>query len=183
MKKFLYKDFCDGLLHIIILLLPLFLGSFNSELVSSYNVFYSIPISLIVLVLNVIYEAIKIYRDIAYKYNTRIRIELIYVMIISGLDIFVVIYELAKFSENLAQVSLQNNTQILSAVNSADYTLPTAIYIFLLVPFVFEMFWVCIVQDLNISLPRIKRKSKIDEEESKALEKPLDFDVTAGDIN
>lgn len=161
MRRYLYDDFYEGLLHILVLSLPIFVGILQPILIGDVDV---IPISLLVAIASALYASRNLYKDHAYSDNRRVKILLILNMILLAVAIAFTIH---GFQMRVVADANSNS-------DLPDYTIPVFIYFISEMPFLIEI--VCVMlHDLNFGF-KIGKSNKRSGGD-------FDFDVTPAAIN
>ncbi len=155
MKKFLYSDFSEGYLHIMVLGLPFVVGLFGENL----NVTdATMLITVIISIFGSVHSAREVYRSDEYKYNRRVKIEMIIVLLLLAVSLGVAVAFLCRLSFKYG------------------YLISMIVYSISLVPYLIECFYIAKF-DLRFGSPSGKNYTQVGKNEV------LNFNVTAGNIN
>lgn len=135
MRKFLYDDFYDAGIHIIILGLPIWIGALRLAVSGGLT---AIPVTLIVSIAGAIYSAKNVYKNKLYAHNKRIKIEIIINFIMLAISLCYTI------------IVLQNHITDIIDPNSiwTNYTVPVVIYSMSVIPYFVEAICV-LVNDIT----------------------------------
>ena len=151
MRNCLYKDFAEGLLQLLLLAIPLSLGLFSQI---KWQQFQSVPLTLTLAIISLLYSEYNLYKDEQYKCNKRIKIELAISMIVLSV---VLVWTLFGWR---------------TSNNIDKYTFQVVLYGISVLPFVIETFYSLIVNDLKFKFKKKSKNTSI-----------LNIDLTSAKIN
>lgn len=165
MKDCLFKDFYEGFLQLLMLAVPITMG-----LVLQYAMknIYTLPITMILGIISLIYSERNIYKNEDFAYNRRIKIEIV----ISLLFLAAALVITAGCWYLAYTKAPQGNNNVVSSSRIHDYDLPIFLYVWGTLPYIVETIYAFIIKDLKYG--RKNRKLK---------RNGLKFDVTSSAIN
>ena len=160
MRKFLYDDIYEGLLHILILSLPILVGMLEYFLKWSNT----LPVSLLISIVGEFYSARSIYKNTEYFNNKRIKIEMVIVLLLLAVSLCLTVLFL--------QIQISGEASNADSTLFPDFTYPVIFYAGSALPYVFEVI-VVILNEFNCfskQKPRINKST-------------FSFNVTSAGVN
>ena len=172
--KYLYSDFYDGVIHILIMCLPIILGTLNELLTNNMSV---MPVSLTIAIVGEMYSVKDIWKDEIYSCSKRIKWEMFITMLLltASLIYTAVIFTLSQVPEGIASVEIKNTVVADSNSNNFwnTYTVPTILYGLSVLPYLWEVGSVLIYEFKNCNSKSTKPSSEL----------PIYPDFTGATIN
>ena len=167
MKKCLYEDFYEGLLHLLIMILPLIIGTFNELLAGNTAL---IPVSLIISIATSFYSCREVYKNKEFSDVMRIKRETVCSLVLLAISLCLTLY-IFVLNINQNQVAVAFAASVQSSPKS--YAIPSALYALSILPHAVEVGVAC----LNDVPPKNRGKGVSQKADV------IPFNVTSGNIN
>ena len=172
MRKCLYSDFYEGLLHSLIMVLPLIIGVANELLEGNESL---IPVSLMISIAGSFYSTRGDYKNRNFSDVRRIKKETIASLLLLSFSLCVTLFIFVlKINGTLDGLSEPKGIGSILTFCCGDYTFPSLLYMGSVVPY-----WVELTVAYRNEVPSLKRM-KVPSEDNKKI---TPFNVTSGNVN
>lgn len=170
MKDYLFDDFYEGFLQILLIAVPLSVGLFTQYALDNYQ---AVPLSLVLSIVSLIYSERNIYKKTEFSDNQRLKIELAISLLLLSVSLVTTLFE---WHTAFVQ-QLDNQVK--------GYNIPIVLYSFSTLPYIFEALYVLIKKDLRVpSRQKTKnQKSSNKTDELEGQNPAFDFDLTCASKN
>ena len=153
-SKYLYRDFYDGIIHILIMGLPIIVGTMN-ELLSQENGI--IPVSLTIAIAGQMYSVKEVWKDERFSNSIRIKIEMLVTLLLLSISLIytAVVFTLFQVFDGVSSSEIVEIACVADPNNQSfwgTYTVPAALYILSVIPYFVESFCVLMTEFSNCTL-------------------------------